>query len=48
MHRLTWEDVRAIRSRIAAGEMQKTLCAEFGISAPQMSGIAHGKFWQEA
>jgi hypothetical protein len=45
MAQLTEQIVRECRARWAAGEMQKTLCAEFGISKAQMSRAINGKRW---
>lgn len=43
--KLTAQDVRTIRRRIAAGEMQRTLAAEYGISETTVSGIKHRGVW---
>lgn len=45
---LTWEIVRDIRSRYAAGEMLKNLCAEYGISRGHGSQIVNHKIWKES
>jgi len=42
---LTEQIVRECRARWAAGEMQKTLVAEFGLSKAQMSRAISGKRW---
>jgi hypothetical protein len=47
MTQLTGQMVRECRTRWAAGEMQKTLCAEFGISKAQMSRLINGKRWAQ-
>lgn len=43
--RLTEDAVRELRKRAAAGEMQRTLAAEFGLSESHLSGILSGRFW---
>lgn len=43
--KLTTEDVREIRRRVASGEMQKTLCLEFGLSKAEVSNIVNRKLW---
>lgn len=43
--KLTIEQVKMTRARVAAGEMQKTIAAELGISVAQMSRIVRGKRW---
>lgn len=43
--RLTDSQVRTIKTRLASGEMQKTLAGEFGVSVAQMSRIARGMQW---
>lgn len=45
MTQLTEQMVRECRTRQAAGEMQKSLAAEFGISKAQMSRVINGKRW---
>lgn len=40
--RLSEDDVRQIRARVAAGEMQKTIAAEFGMRGPAISDIVRG------
>jgi hypothetical protein len=47
MAQLTEQMVRECRTRWAAGEMQKTLCAEFGISTGQMSRLINGMRWAQ-
>lgn len=44
--RLTVEQVREIKRRHAAGELQYRLAEEFGISAPSVSTICRGKTWK--
>jgi hypothetical protein len=39
-------DIAVIRSRYAAGEMQKVLAAQFNISSAHVSGIVNRKFWK--
>lgn len=43
--RLTEDDVRAIRSRRAAGETCRSLAADFGVSPPLISYIVSRKSW---
>ncbi len=45
MAQLTEPMVRECRARWAAGEMQKALAAEFGISRSLMSRAINGKRW---
>lgn len=47
--RLTWADVRTIRAEYTGkrGEM-KALAARFGVSAPSIGGIIHGRKWRES
>jgi len=47
MSKITDEIVRTIRQNYtgAWGE-QKRLCEQYGISAPQMSGLLNNKFWR--
>lgn len=44
--RLTWAKVAQIRERAAAGEMQRVLAAEYGVSQPRISQIVAGKKWK--
>lgn len=44
-HKLTWEKADDIRRRAAAGEGQKELAAEFGVSQVRISQIIRGKAW---
>lgn len=43
--RLTADDVRAIRSRIARGASRAQAAAEFGVSKGSVSAIAEGRTW---
>jgi hypothetical protein len=43
---LTEEIVRQCRTRWAAGEMQRVLAAEFGVSTPTMQKAISGRTWQ--
>lgn len=45
-HRLTADDVRAIRLRLATGSPWRVIAAEFGVSKPTVSHIAAGRTWQ--
>lgn len=44
---LTIEQAREVRRRVLAGEPQKLLANEFGISQPMVSAIKSGKRWAE-
>jgi hypothetical protein len=44
--RVTADQVRCIRGRVGAGEPQKNLCAEFGMSPAAISMIVHGQRWK--
>jgi hypothetical protein len=44
--KLNWESVTEIRRRYAAGEMQRPLGAEFGVSQAVISCIVRGKTWR--
>jgi hypothetical protein len=44
--KLTWGSVAEIRRRYAAGEMQRPLGAEFGVSQAVVSSIVRGKTWK--
>lgn len=44
-HRITEDDVRAIRALLAAGTRWIDIAAEFGISKPTVSHIAAGRTW---
>lgn len=46
--KLTWEAVAEIRRRYAAGEMQRPLGAEFGVSQAVISKIVRGETWRAA
>lgn len=45
--RLTWEKVREIRRRVAAGAVQRHLCDEFGVSPMTISRIVNHQLWRE-
>lgn len=45
---LTWDDVRAIRARCAAGEFQHVVGESYGISRQQVCGIVNGRHWVES
>lgn len=45
MSRLTERQVGLIRSRYRAGERQKTLGEEYGVTQSQISNIVNGKAW---
>lgn len=42
---LTDDDVRAIRRRRAAGELLRTIAADFGIGTTQVSDLARRRSW---
>lgn len=44
--RLTTTDVVAIRSKIAAGALQREVAAEYGIQQVDVSNIVHRKYWR--
>ncbi len=44
--KLTWDDVAEIRRRAAAGEQQRPLAAEFGVSQPVVSKIVRRETWR--
>lgn len=48
MARLTAAAVNEIRRRVRAGEKQKAMCAEFGVSAMTISRAVRGETWSEA
>lgn len=43
--RLSWSDVRIIRHRVAAGEQQKALAAEYGVHPVTIHDIVVRKTW---
>ncbi len=43
---LTDEDVLTMRARLRAGDTNKAIARDFGVSEPHVSGIKHGKFWK--
>ena len=45
-HRLTEDDVRIIRQRLAAGVRWIDIAVEFGVAKPTVSHIAAGRTWQ--
>ncbi len=45
-HKLTWDAVRAIRARQAAGESQHALAREYGVTQVNIHFIVTGKTWQ--
>ena len=45
--RLTVDDVRVIKRRLAAGEMQKVIAAEYDVTPTTISNINTGRTWQE-
>lgn len=48
MARLTAADVAVIKRRVADGERQYVVAADFGVSRAQVSRIVTGKGWREA
>lgn len=44
--KLTEDHVREIRRRAAAGEMQKVLCAAYGVGQTTLSNIVNQKTWR--
>lgn len=45
MAKLTWDAVTEIRRRVASGETQRMLAAEFGVTFQNISMIVLGKTW---
>jgi integrase len=45
--RLTWEDVREIRRRVASGETQKAITEHYRLSPGMVSLIVNGHIWRE-
>ena len=45
--KLTWEKVRAIRQRAAAGEHERALAAEYGVSQPAIHYVVTQQTWRE-
>lgn len=43
--KLTAEDIRQIRTLVAAGQTQVAVAAQFGVSSPHVSRIARGASW---
>lgn len=46
-HKLSWQIVRAIRQRVAAGESQRHVAADYGIAQSNVSLVASGRTWKE-
>ena len=46
MAKLTEHDIAAIRGRVEAGELHKSISADFGVSRQTISAIAAGKLWR--
>lgn len=44
--RLTAADVTVIRERVASGELQRNVAADYGITQSNVSHIARGKSWR--
>jgi hypothetical protein len=44
--KITADDVRAIRVRLASGEQRKAVARDYGLSAPHLSHIANRKRWR--
>lgn len=47
LSKFTWEQVRELRRRVAAGEMQSLVADELGISRPNASAIINSRTWVE-
>lgn len=45
--KLTVEKVRVIKTRLAAGEICKTIAADYGVSPGTIGDIKRGRCWQE-
>lgn len=45
--KLTWEQVKEIRTRRAAGESGTALAREYGVHHMSIYGIASGKYWRK-
>lgn len=45
--KLTADAVRAIRRRLASGDLHRVIAEDFGVSRPTISVIAEGKAWRE-
>ncbi len=45
--KLTWNAVRDIRRRYAAGESRRALALTFGVSVPNIGRITRGETWRE-
>jgi hypothetical protein len=46
VHKLTAEQVRAIRVRLAEGGTHRGIAAEFGVTKSSVTGIARGTSWR--
>lgn len=46
MARLTEQDVRDIRARLAAGDAPSALASEFGVHAAHIRNIGYRRFWK--
>jgi hypothetical protein len=47
-HKLSREEARAIKARIAEGGKVIEIAAEFGIAGSTVSALRHGRFWADA
>jgi hypothetical protein len=45
--KLSWRAVRTIRRRVAAGEVQRRLAREYGVSPATLCRIIKGKAWKD-
>lgn len=45
--RLTWDQVREVRRRVAGGESRYAVARAFGVSQPSIWSIAAGESWKE-
>lgn len=48
LRKLSLEAIAEMRRRYAAGEMQKPLAREFGVSVGHLSEVVRGKYWDDA
>lgn len=46
-HKLTWPEVREIRTRLSRGEQQRKLATEYGVSKSTIGFISTGETWVE-
>jgi hypothetical protein len=44
---LSWDEVRSIRRRVAAGERQVDVARQAGLSKERVHSIVSGKTWKE-